>query len=272
MNIIENKVKSNKVFFIGDIHGNFSPLGYFIKNAKVNNEFVFKDSVVIILGDCGFGFEKPNYYKQELKKTNKILSDLNSVVYMFRGNHDDPSYFLEDKLGFSNIRLISDYTVIKTEEANILCIGGGISIDRMMRLRKEVSLRNKKSLYWPDEAPIFDAEKLDEIRKETKIDVLATHTTASFLPLQNKAGISAYLLMDSSLYDDLEKERETMDKIYEHLLKNGNKIKMWYYGHFHEFNFGEKNGLKYKMLPHIDEYSFTYAILKRDLDTKMENK
>jgi len=53
MNIVESDKK--KVVVCGDIHGEFETLVY---NLKINN---ITDSLIIVAGDCGFGFHKASY-------------------------------------------------------------------------------------------------------------------------------------------------------------------------------------------------------------------
>ena len=56
------------------------------------------DTVLVIAGDCGFGFEKLGYYENVFKRNSVRLSKANNWVVMLRGNHDDPSYFQEIKI------------------------------------------------------------------------------------------------------------------------------------------------------------------------------
>ena len=95
------------------------------------------NSLVIVAGDCGFGFNKPNYYFDLLEKANQKLSEHNIHVLFIRGNHDDPSYFDDNTINYSNIKAISDYSIVQTSTHNILCIGGATSIDRTWRKQQE---------------------------------------------------------------------------------------------------------------------------------------
>ena len=90
---------------------------------------------MIFCGDFGFGFSSPQHETEELLKSNNICQEFNVKCYVLRGNHDDPSYYNTDepKINLSNIKTISDYTIIQTPEHNILCVGGAISVDRVNR-------------------------------------------------------------------------------------------------------------------------------------------
>ena len=65
---------------------------------------------------------------------NAVLRKINSVLYCIRGNHDDPSYFNDNIINKSNVKLIKDYSIISVGDKNILCIGGAVSIDRKYRI------------------------------------------------------------------------------------------------------------------------------------------
>lgn len=50
------------IIICGDIHGEFNALIY-----KLCVQYRMTDTLLIVAGDCGFGFEKPGYYEQVLK-------------------------------------------------------------------------------------------------------------------------------------------------------------------------------------------------------------
>ena len=220
-----NTVKFNNVegiAFVGDVHGEWRTLGY-----KAVEQYQLEHYVIIQLGDFGIGFNSEEYNKAELKRLNTKLKKKNNQLVVIHGNHDDKSYFnnLYSK-SYSNIHLVSDYTIINVsfqkdvpDDINILCIGGGLSIDRTKR--KEWKLRNpNKNFYWEDEMPVYDESKLDEINQEypNNIDVVASHTAPSFVFPYTKDGVASWMDVDPQLKDDLDLERNTMDKIF-------NKIK-----------------------------------------------
>lgn len=65
------------------------------------------DTLLIVAGDCGFGFDKP-------------------------------AYFNEERIGYKRWRTVQDYSVISACNHNILCIGGAISIDWERRMKQQV--------------------------------------------------------------------------------------------------------------------------------------
>ena len=127
-------------------------------------------------GDCGIGFYREPYYERVFNSINNKFIDREIQCFMIRGNHDDPYYFSLEKLWYSNIKAISDYTILSVGRHNILCVGGAISIDRKMRIDNywkridhysitmNVSLEEAKSkflpTYWDDEMPYFDINTL----------------------------------------------------------------------------------------------------------------
>lgn len=277
INIIDHK-SIDKIFTIGDIHGEFKtifnsikrglvyPSGFFdeeihplkikeyedfygegayrirpIPHFEEKRGKTYQKSVFIVVGDCGIGFNKTQYYIDLFKKMNETLEKNDSFLYFLRGNHDDPSYFNEDKLGFSNIKCISDYTVILFKKHNVLCVGGGVSIDRVWRKQQEIRLNkyksedSKKRLYWDDEMPIYDEEKLKEmIESNIEISHVVSHTSPLFaFPKDDEEEIK-WFEVDLELKGDILKERQIMSNIYDYLNNNGVKLKTWTYGHYHK--------------------------------------
>lgn len=72
----------------GDIHGYFTQLVY-----KCCIQYAMTDTLIIVAGDCGFGFEKPGYYENIYKRCRERLSKANNWIAFVRGNHDNPAYF-----------------------------------------------------------------------------------------------------------------------------------------------------------------------------------
>ena len=52
----------------GDIHGAFVEMVF-----KLCVWYGMKDTLLIVAGDCGFGFEKPGYYEQIFTKVSRRL-------------------------------------------------------------------------------------------------------------------------------------------------------------------------------------------------------
>lgn len=243
LNIID--IPKTGLCFVGDIHGDFSNLAGLMKHTELT------DTAYIICGDCGFGFNKPEYYKQILGKVKKTAAKLDNVFFFLRGNHDDPSYFDGKTIDFPNFYAMPDYTVIRTPIYNVLCVGGAVSVDRIDRMRMQCKIENDymrfhkcsinaakekcDKVYWPDELPAYDEESLNELNEMgIKIDIVCTHTSPSFAQLTNKNGVKYWTDMDNTLAEDLFTERNVMDQIYDKLKSDGHPLYKWFYGHFHQ--------------------------------------
>ena len=207
------------------------------------------DTLLIVAGDCGFGFEKSGYYDIIYNRNSARLSKANNWILMVRGNHDDPSYFNEEKISHERFRTIPDYSVIQACDHNILCVGGAISIDRYSRQKYDNRNRiSQVASYWPDEVPVYDETLLNEISKEFRIDTIITHTAPSFCELFSKDGIADWAEWDPELFTDIDKERHTIDQIFHHLKSAEHPITHWYYGHFHRSWTSEIEGVLFSML------------------------
>lgn len=84
---------AKNVVVCGDIHGEFNASVF-----KLCIQYKMTDTVLIVAGDCGFGFDKPGYYDNIFKRNSSKLSKTNNWVVMVRGNHDDPAYFREERI------------------------------------------------------------------------------------------------------------------------------------------------------------------------------
>lgn len=265
-----------KIYVTGDVHGNLSELVYYLKSMKVSN------SVVIIAGDIGLGFEKKQYYIHLYKsKLKKYLEENNVYIVCIRGNHDDPSFFnTDDTLNLPNFIPVADYTVLKIYETvnedldehklkhSILCIGGATSIDRTDRKAYDFYKARKYKgkypprTYWENEHPVYNEELINEIKENNvNIDVIVSHTCPSFTFPTEKTGISYWLIIDPLLEKDLFVERSIIDNIYYKLIEDGHNIKEWYYGHYHTSNKETVNNISFTLLNCI-EYKFELAVIE----------
>ena len=124
--------KAKSVVVSGDIHGEFTKLVY-----KCCVQYGMTDTVIIVAGDCGFGFEKPNYYEILYKRCRERLAKANNWLLFIRGNHDNPAYFNLQPIKHRRWMTLPDYSVIKTCGHTILCVGGATSIDRTYRMNSK---------------------------------------------------------------------------------------------------------------------------------------
>lgn len=252
LNVLKFNTKS--VYAIGDLHGEFNVLPYFIKSYDI------KDSIIIVCGDIGIGFNKKDYYKQVFTKIGRELKKRNVIILLVRGNHDNKECFDSVEYNTKYIKLISDYSIIQVYDINdikqieksfnILCVGGAVSIDRRVRINEnkkqaliysryhgctydEAIIKSPKS-YWENEVPLYDINKLDEIKDSgITIDAVITHTCPDFCQPYTKEGIKYWLDNDEYLENDVDYERQIMTNIYNKLIEDCHPLKEWSYGHFH---------------------------------------
>ena len=242
------------IIVCGDIHGNFKGIVH-----KLCIQYGCTDTLLIVAGDCGFGFEKPGYYEQIYSQVAGRLRKANNFVVFVRGNHDDPAYFAEERVAHLRWRCVPDYSVIRAWGHSILCIGGATSIDRMDRREENERMREsghvQTAAWWEDEVPVFLPEKIESIAEEVRIDTVVTHTAPSFCAPDAfaKQGLKAWALYDSPLLWDVDKERKTMDEIFDCLREYGQPLKRWFYGHYHRSWCGEREGVLFTMLD-IEEF------------------
>jgi predicted phosphodiesterase len=217
------------IYLIGDIHGEFKTLNFLL-----HKRFEFKDSLFIQLGDFGVGFHKEKYYINILNWLNDELKENNNTLLAIRGNHDNPLYF-NDLWNLSNLKLLSDYSVIETIKGNVLCVGGEASID--------YKLRTEGKDYWKNELPVFDEIKLKEISDTYKIDYVLTHGMPTITyPILN------YNLTDSDVIEYCKQSRKVFDMIYQYLINNNHPLKKWFSGHYHEYHFENILGIDFTIL------------------------
>ena len=61
--------RAKSVVVSGDIHGDFTQLVY-----KCCVQYEMTDTLIIVAGDCGFGFEAPGYYESIYNRCRNKLS------------------------------------------------------------------------------------------------------------------------------------------------------------------------------------------------------
>lgn len=235
----------------GDIHGDFKALVY-----KCCVQYTMTDTLIVVAGDCGFGFQRPGYYEDLYMQLSGRLAKANNWVVFIRGNHDNPAYFDGKQVNYKRWKAVPDYSVLKACGHNILCVGGAISVDRAWRKTEmygmtvviEEDRRLEVSYYWPNEMPVYDEARLETISKACTIDTVITHTAPSFCEKQSQSDIQDWLVKDEELLDDIKAERKVMDNIQAYLYVHSHPVNHWYYGHFHQSWHGEIDGVRYNML------------------------
>lgn len=238
-----------RLLFLGDIHGNFALIHQYV------TKYDIKDAIIIQVGDFGVGFNFLSKEKRLLEMYHHVLVKNNVTVYAVRGNHDYKGYFDNDPFELSNIKLVPDYTVLNINDKNILCIGGAVSVDRVLRYTKcqkngdfTTILGNEQ--WWPDETFVFDEGRLKGFRN---IDTVVTHTCPHYCHPDNTNGFGPFVqnmideTNDLELKTDLMVERNLLTQAFA-ILKENNKITNHYYGHFHRNHLTEFDDIKHRLL------------------------
>lgn len=191
----------------------------------------YDNTLIIVSGNCGIGMKSKKYYEDTFAELDKVLAANNSYIFFVRGNNDDPSYFENKAIDFEHVKTLPDYSVVVLKNYNCLCIGGSVSIDKEWKLSQEKQFGTK--MFWENEAPIFNEKKLDEILNEFKISCVITSTAPTFVyPGTNSFKRSKWFSNDKAILKEFNKERKTMDKIYEKIMDCDHKPYLWFYGRF----------------------------------------
>lgn len=245
MQYLDLSSRPNYVIVCGDIHGEYETLVNEIEQHGIS------DAVVIIAGDCGFGFCRPAYYDDIYKrKMHGKLERNNVLLLMVRGNHDDPIYFEKELIDYPYMKTLPDYTIVHTNSHNILCIGGAVSQDRNFRISMmAVQGKGKMPLWWADEPFVFKKDELQVLEDEhVRIDTVITHPAPSFCPPYMKGDFEHFCANDDNLADDVKHEREGLDAVYDWLIQHGHPLHNWYYGHYHHSDIFERGGTLFRLL------------------------
>jgi hypothetical protein len=219
----ENKKVTKMIIAIGDVHGKFDQLILKMKSVLEGNT----DVNFVQLGDFGLGFEKPVVDWNKLFDINSMLQKSNSMMYVIRGNHDNPAFWVRGcAFQFSNIHFIQDQSSQLIEDKLCYFVGGAISIDRTRR-RQGID-------YWSAEETYEGFRGLIDIWD--KIDILFTHDVyhqCSPYTISGSDIVNHFASVDENLIGDLERSQSVMRSIYEDILKSNPKFS-WYHGHYHE--------------------------------------
>lgn len=207
---------------IGDIHGGLARLSSDVADGIHGATFVQ-------VGDFGLGFSEPKYEHNQLSILNDILRAEKSYLYVIRGNHDNPAFWINGcGYEFSNIVFVEDNTVLGLDGKQCLFAGGAISIDRTKRLQG-VS-------YWRNEGYEFNEIKLRHEIGSKPIDIVFAHDVpheiSKFTP--SNEFVNDWCAVDEALREDLKQSQKEICDLYEFVKSiNGDHPFSWVHGHYH---------------------------------------
>jgi len=78
-NIIEKAKEYDRIVAVGDVHGKTNELAF-----RIKERYKIQDSIIILCGDIGFGFNKPNYHNE------KRLKEIENIDFVF--THAAPDF------------------------------------------------------------------------------------------------------------------------------------------------------------------------------------
>ena len=137
--------------FLGDTHGNNKLVQDEIDRHKIRNTTIFH------VGDFCAGFTTLDNDDNILRGWDDFLRKRNLTMIVVRGNHDNPSYF-EGYHMMDNLKLVKDYSVIEVDNKKVLCVGGAISIDRILSItinQSNIKYGNSNRVWWKDEIFVY---------------------------------------------------------------------------------------------------------------------
>jgi DNA repair exonuclease SbcCD nuclease subunit len=222
---------------IGDVHGKFDQLISKMETILEGNTGVN----FVQLGDFGLGFEQPVQDWNTLNPINELLKQSDSMMYVIRGNHDNPAFWYRGcGYHFSNIKFVPDDSIVIIEDKRCYFAGGAVSIDRTRR-RQGID-------YWCGETYYERSRQCLECRchqyhKGDVIDLLFTHDVyhpCSPYTIQNSESVKYFADFDEHLIKDLEISQVIMRGLYEDILRTNPKF-TWYHGHYHESHVTNNN-------------------------------
>lgn len=228
--------RENEINFLGDTHGAMNTFFFQCK------QFKLYDKVIFHVGDFGAGFHKNT--KEWLQTINDDLAKRNIVMYVIRGNHDEPIFYNGDYIN-TNLKLMPDYSTVTVGDRRFLLVGGAISVDRHIRRTEHRSAGY--ITWWEDEVFVLNKRKLAQYKGIT--DVI-THSGPNIAPPFGPLPGFIYNNMrdgDITLVDDILHERKLLTEMF-NILKKKNNIYNWYFGHFHRAEKYKVDGTKFNLL------------------------
>lgn len=216
-------MSKKRLLFLGDTHGRFKDMIRLIN--------IERPDAIVVAGDFG-------YWPYKNSMLHNMQGKFDCPVFFVDGNHEqhDMLQHLVDKRGNANPIAVGNNTwyiprgcIFELFGYKILGMGGGYSIDRMLRT---------KGVNW------FDREELTlqdiETLQPDHVDIVVSHTCPQcILPrVTKKVGIKHRIQNDQS--------ERMLDYVF-----NMYNPSMWFFGHWHGYGGFRENNTKLYLLDMI---------------------
>lgn len=197
----------------------------FLKRRDVTSEF--NNSAIIFCGNIGLINVSDEKIQKTFMELNENLVKNKTFLFFVRGNEENPSLYYETKYDFSNIKFIQDYSIIKLDNFNCLCIGGGVSMDRAWKIKQEK--RYGKKYYYENEATNLNEEMVRKNLNEYAITTVISFDAPSFFgeKMRNYKE-NKWIKNDESLLHDIVENRLKLDFAHNEMIKLNNIPYLWY--------------------------------------------
>ena len=187
-----------------------------------------QDTLYIINGGMGLNNSSIEQFIHSFALINDWLNKNNIHVGIIRGANDDPSLFKKKPINFSNVKMYDDCTVASIEDTNILCIGGGCSIDKSWKLNKE-KYSTYRMYYGSEEHPTFSLGHITDFIENNEITLVVTALAPTFVgESYNSMKSNKWLKNDNESLEEINMQRSRMDELYTMLVKYGKTPKRWF--------------------------------------------
>jgi len=234
------------IYCIGDIHGKFDRLEQAVSDLDSNSH-------IICVGDIGIGFAD-SLTTACLDPLQAIAADKNCMIWMLRGNHDDPAIWRQHQLEWNsslpNIFLLDDIAHLHLDGVPVITVGGAISIDRSAEHRVD------GETWWKEEQILPDAAHRVKqlVDANGPCELLITHAgPITALPIFNaeEDSIAHYTQQDEHLVNDIEIERTILAHCVHY-----SEAKKVIYGHYHVSLSNHNTGVDYQCLAELEVHKY----------------
>jgi Icc-related predicted phosphoesterase len=217
---VGERVKEPKrVLLAGDVHGDMQHLMMLIRVAKE------KDCQAIFqVGDFGFWLHRTDDTRT-LLKVSKALEKEKIDLFFTEGNHDsyDHLWGFEHPLtdGWPTIGKRIYFVPRGTRWVwggkKFLAVGGAVSMDKDIRLRREAKSGKPHTMWWPQEA--LTDEQVEDILPGGEADIVLSHDVPLGSSIDGSSAIGSKT--DPETADNRRRLRRIVDHVAPELLVHG---------------------------------------------------